>query len=187
MVSLVQLWLPILLSSVLVFIASSLLNMLLKFWHAPDYHTFSNEDEVREALRRGISTTGAYHVPACTPEMMKQPQTQEKLKQGPNALVMVRPNGVMNIGVYLGQWFGYCVLVSLVCALLARSALPAGAPCLHVCHVIGLAALLGYAFGSLPNAIWWAHPWSIAIKHFIDGVIYAVITAATFAWLWPAV
>ena len=186
MVSLVQLWFPILLSAVFVFIASSLINMLLKFWHAPDYHAFSNEDEVRAAMRTGVSGPGMYHLPACTHETMKLPQTQEKLKQGPNALVMVRPNGVMNMGVYMGQWFGFCVLVSLVCALLARSALPAGAPSMHVGHVIGLATLLGYAAGSIPNAIWWGHPWGSSIKHIVDGVIYALITAATFAWLWPA-
>ena len=52
--------------------------------------------------------------------------------------------------------------------------------------LVGLAALMGYAFGPIPNAIWWGHPWTIAVKHVVDGVIYALVTAATFAWLWPA-
>lgn len=185
MLSFAQLWLPVLLSAVFVFIASSLINMLLKFWHMPDYHAFSNEDEVRAAIRKGASGVGAYHLPYCTAETMKQPQAQEKFRQGPNGLVLLRANGAVNMGALLGQWFAFCVLVSIVCALLARSALPVGAPAMHVCHVVGLAALLGYAFGSIPNAIWWAHPWRSAIKYFIDGFIYALITAATFAWLWP--
>lgn len=186
MVSLVQLCLPILISAVLVFVASALLNMLLKFWHGSDYHTFSNEDEVRAAMRKGTLETGLYHLPGCTPETMKQPQFQEKLKQGPNALVSVRPNGVMNMGASLGQWFVYCLLVAIVCALLGRSAMPAGVPHEHVFHLIGLAALLGFAFGAIPNAIWWSHPWNSAVKYFVDGIIYALIMAATFTWLWPA-
>lgn len=186
MISLVSLWLPILLSAVFVFVASSLLNMLFKFWHMPDYHVFSNEDEVRAAVRKGVAGAGMYQLPACTPETMKQPQMREKFKQGPNGLVLIRPSGEMNMGANLVQWFVFCLLVSLVCALLGRSAMPAGVPHVHVFHIVGLAALLGYAFGPLPNAIWWAHPWGSALKYVIDGVIYALITAATFAWLWPA-
>ncbi|MEO6690340.1 MAG: hypothetical protein ABIS07_12380 [Dokdonella sp.] len=186
MLSLAQLWLPIVLSAVFVFFASSLFNMLLKFWHAPDYRAFSNEDEVRAAIRKGTTGPGMYHLPFCVPEKMKDPQMQEKFRQGPNAHIFVRPNGMMNMGAYLGQWFGFCAVVSVFCALLSVHALPAGAPFAHVFHLIGLAALLGYAFGSIPNAIWWGHPWGSTIKYVIDGVIYALITAATFAWLWPA-
>lgn len=187
MISLVQLWLPILLSAVLVFFASSVLNMLLRFWHAPDYHGFSNEDEVSAAIRKGNPMPGLYGLPYCTPDAMKNPQTQEKFKRGPVGMLALRPPGAMNMGATLAQWFGFCVLASLFCALLGMHTLVAGAPFAHVFHVVGLAALMGYAFGSIPNAIWWAHPWVVAIKHIIDGVIYALITAATFAWLWPAV
>ena len=56
MVTLAQLWLPILLSSVFVFFASSILHMVLKFWHMPDYSGFSNEDEVAEKVREILST-----------------------------------------------------------------------------------------------------------------------------------
>jgi hypothetical protein len=51
---------------------------------------------------------------------------------------------------------------------------------------VGVAALLGYSFGEFTNAIWRSQPWVITIKYFIDGIIYALITAATFCWLWPA-
>ena len=186
MTPLAQLWLPIVLSAVFVFIASALLNMVLKFWHMPDSRGFSNEDAVRAAIRGGTTGPGMYMLPFCKPETMKQPEMQEKFRQGPNALVLVRPNGQANLGAYLGQWFAFCVLVSLFCALLGSHVLPVGAPFMHVCRLIGLAAIMGYAFGAIPNAIWWGHPWGSAIKHFIDGVVYAAISAATFAWLWPA-
>jgi len=186
MVSLAQLWLPIALSAVFVFFASSLLHMVLRFWHAPDCHGFSNEDEVGAAMRKGGAGTGLYMIPYCTPEKMRDPAMAEKFKTGPVAVVFLRKPGPMNMAAFLGQWFAFCLFVSVICALLALSVLPHGAPHEHVFHLVGLAALMAYAFGVIPDAIWWGHPWRSAIKHIIDGVIYAVITGLTFAWLWPA-
>ena len=183
---LAHLWLPILLSGVFVFIASSILHMVLRFWHAPDCKGFTNEDEVGAAMRKGNASAGLYMIPYCKPEAMKDPATQEKFRTGPVAVVFMRKPAMMNMGAFLGQWFAFCLVVSFFCALLAVHALPAGAPHEHVFHLIGLAALLGYAFGVIPDAIWWGHPWGSAIKHIVDGLIYAVITGLTFAWLWPA-
>ena len=186
MIHLVQLWLPVLLSAVFVFVASSLLNMVLRFWHAPDYRAFSNEDEVGAAIRKGSPVPGMYVLPYCAPDAMKKPEMQEKFRLGPVGTFALRRSGTMNIGASLVQWFVFCVLVAFFCALLGVHTLPAGAPHGHVFHLVGLAALMGYAFGPIPNEIWWGHPWTIAVKHVVDGVIYALVTAATFAWLWPA-
>lgn len=181
-----QLWLPILLSGVFVFIASSILHMVLQFWHAPDCKGFSNEDEVGAAIRKGNAGAGLYMIPYCSPEAMKNPATQDKFKTGPVGVIFMRRSGAMNMGAFLGQWFAFCLLVSFFSALLAVHVMPIGAPFAHVFHVIGLAAVMAYAFGVIPDAIWWGHPWGSAIKHIIDGIIYGVITGATFAWLWPA-
>ena len=48
------------------------------------------------------------------------------------------------------------------------------------------ADLLGYSFGEIPNAVWRGQPWVVTVKYFVDGIVYALITAATFCWLWPA-
>ncbi|MGH8398737.1 MAG: hypothetical protein ACRETA_10910, partial [Gammaproteobacteria bacterium] len=63
MISLAHLWLPILLSAVGVFIASSIVHIALKFWHMPDYHGFTNEDEVGTAIRKGNPVPGMYMMP----------------------------------------------------------------------------------------------------------------------------
>lgn len=187
MVSLTHLWLPILLSAVFVFIASSIINMALKFWHMPDYRGLSNEDEVAAAMRKGGITPGAYMIPYCQgPEAMKEPAMQEKLKQGPVANINVRASGPMNLGAFLGQWFGLCLFVSIACAALAAPVLPAQPQPHAVFHTVGVAALLGYSFGEITNAIWRGQPWGVTIKYFIDGIVYALITAGTFCWLWPA-
>jgi hypothetical protein len=184
MVSLTQLWLPILLSAVFVFIASSIINMVLSFWHRADYHGFSNEDEVRAALRKGMTEGGMYNVPFCVPEKMNDPEMLKKMEEGPLAMVALKPGAKFNLGVPLLQWFVFCLLVSLVAAMLAL-VLPVGAPSSHVFHTLGLAGLLGHAMGPIPNGIWWAHSWRSVFKYVVDGVVYAVIIGATFMWLWP--
>jgi hypothetical protein len=185
MVTLAQLWLPILLSAVFVFFASSLLNMLLRFWHASDYKGFANEDEVVAAIRKGDASPGMYMLPYCKPEAMKEPATQEKFKSGPVGLVFLRRPGPMNILPSLVQWFTFCLFVSFFVAMLASHALPSGVPHEHVLHYFASLAVMAYSFGVIPDAIWWGHPWRSAVKHIIDGIIYAMITGFTFAWLWP--
>jgi len=185
MVSLAQLWMPILLSAVLVFIASSILHMVLKFWHMPDYSGFSNEDEVGAAIRKGSTGAGMYTIPYCKPEAMKEQATQDKFKQGPVGTIYLRQPGAMNLGAFLGQWFAFCLVVSLLAALLGVHTMGAGTPYKHVFGVIGLSTFMAYAVGSVPNAIWWGHTWKSQIKHVVDGAIYAALTAGTFGWLWP--
>jgi hypothetical protein len=183
---LAQLWLPIVLSAVFVFIASSILHMVLKFWHTPDYRGFSNEDEVGAAIRKGNAQAGMYMIPYCKPEQMKDPAAQEKFKQGPVGAIFLRQPGMMNMGAFLGQWFVFCLIVSLFCAYVGAHVLPAGTPYRQVFRVVGTTAFMTYALGSIPNAIWWGHQWKSQFKHVVDGLIYALLTAGTFGWLWPA-
>jgi hypothetical protein len=186
MALLAHLWLPIVLSAVFVFIASSVINMFLKFWHAPDYKGFSNEDDVAAAIRKGNPSAGAYQLPYCSsPEAMKQPQMAEKFKNGPVGMVFLRKPGPMNIGSFLGQWFAFCLLVTFFCALVAVHVFGPGAESARIFHVVGLIALMTFSFGGIPDAIWWSHPWGSTLKYVVDGLIYALITGATFAWLWP--
>ncbi len=183
--TLASLWLPVVLSGVFVFIASALINMLLRFWHTPDYRRFANEDEIRAAIRNGNPSPGQYSIPWCAPEAMKDPAMKEKYIQGPVGMVTLRASGPINMGAYLLQWFLFCILVSLLCALVAL-VLPGGADPHAVFHATALAALLGYAIGFFQNAIWWGTPWLSALKYAVDGILYAIITGFTFMWLWPA-
>ena len=36
------------------------------------------------------------------------------------------------------------------------------------------------------TSIWYNKPWIITLKSTVDGLIYALCTAAVFGWLWPA-
>jgi hypothetical protein len=185
MTFLTELWLPILLAAVFVFIASSILHMALP-WHCGDMKKLPGEDALVEALRANNVPPGAYMFPM--PDSMKDwktPEMQAKMKQGPIGWMTVVPGGWFNMGRSLGQWFAYCLLVGVFVAYVGWNGLGVEAPYLTVFRVTGAAAVLGYALGYFHNTIWKGERWVITIKFIIDGVIYALLTAGTFAWLWP--
>jgi len=185
MVPISALWLPILLSAVIVFVASSILHMVLPF-HKSDYRKLPEEDKVVDALRAaGVTPGPAYHFPHTTHKEMKSPEVVEKFKRGPIGLLTVIPNGAPALGKYLAQWFVYCVVVGIFVACLAGSTHPAGTPYPEIFRVAGITAFLGYALAQLQDSIWKGQAWIVTAKHMFDGLIYALLTAGTFGWLWP--
>lgn len=184
MVPLTALWLPILLSAVIVFVASSVMHMLLPY-HRSDYRPLPDEDKVLAVLRAAGLTRGLYIFPFGTHKDMKSPAMVEKYKQGPVGMMTVFPSGSPVMAKFMGLWFGYCLIISGVVAFLAGTTLRFGAHHHAVFHVVGLAAFLAYGVGQLSNGIWKGQPWSVVVKEVIDGLIYALLTAGTFGWLWP--
>jgi len=186
MISLVQLWLPILLSAIGVFIASSVLHMMLKFWHLKDNKGFANEDEVAAAIRKGTSKPGIYMLPYCTMENAKSPEVKRKLAEGPVGIMFLRGSGSTGMGLTLVQWFVFILIVSLFAAYVATTTLTAATVDMQVFRVVGIVSFMAYAFGVVPYGIWWGQPWNAVFKDVVDGLIYGLITGALFAWLWPA-
>ncbi len=185
MVFLPELWLPILLSAVIVFIASSIIHMVLPY-HKSDYRKLPNEEKALDGLRSDDLTPGTYHFPYCADmKQMKSPEMMDKYKKGPIGLLTVMPSGPMNMGKYLGQWFVFCLLISFMTAYLAGRTVAMGAPYLSVFRVAGTAAFLGYGAAHLSDSIWKGQLWSTTAKHVFDGLVYALLTAGTFGWLWP--
>ncbi len=184
MVPLSALWLPIVLSAVIVFVASSLMHMLLKYHHS-DYHQLPDEDKILAALRPANLKRGLYIFPFCTHKDMKSPALIEKYKQGPVGFLNIMPNGPPAMPKFLGLWFAYCLLVGFFVAYLAAHTLALGTHYLTVFRVVGTAAFLAYGLGNLSNGIWKGQMWGAVIKEVIDGLVYALLTAGTFGWLWP--
>jgi hypothetical protein len=185
MTSLLALWLPIVVSAVIVFIASSIIHMG-PFWHRGDYPKVPNEDRLRDAVRSASIPPGEYMVPrAASSKDMQAPEFQEKLKQGPVLVMTVLPNGMMSMTSNLVQWFLYCVLVSFFAAYVASRALPGGTEYLRVFQLIGATAFVGYTLALYQMSIWYKRSWNLTLKATVDGLIYALLTAGTFGWLWP--
>jgi hypothetical protein len=184
MVALTALWIPIVLAAVIVFIASSIMHMVLPY-HKSDYRKLPDEDKVMAALRAADVTRGLYHFPFCTHKEMKSPEMQEKFKQGPVGFVTVFPSGPVNMGKFLGLWFVYCLIIGFVTAYLTGRTVPQGAHYLAVFRVAGTVAFMAYGLGGLSNGIWKGQPWGMVLKECFDGLIYGALTAGTFGWLWP--
>jgi hypothetical protein len=172
------------LSAVIVFIASSILHMVLPY-HKSDYKKIPDEENAIAGLRTANLPRGVYMFPHCDHKEMKSPETQEKFKRGPVGVLTVFPNQPPNMGRYLGLWFMFCLIVSVFTAYLTSHTVPSGAQYLAVFRVAGTAAFLVYGVANLANSIWKAQPWSNTMKEVADGLVYACLTAGTFGWLWP--
>ena len=185
MVTLAQLWMPIVLGAVFVFIASSLIHMVFK-WHNADYGKLPNEDEVRAAVSKGGATPGQYSMPHCLgPKDAQNPEIQKKFVEGPVALMWVLPNGMPNMGKMLGSWFALNLLVCFFIAYIAAHTLAAGTAPMQVLRVTASIGFLAYATGAISDGIWFGKPWGAVAKDLLDALIYGFAGAAAFAWLWP--
>ncbi len=184
MVPLTALWLAILLSAVIVFVASFIMHMVLPYHHG-DYSQLPDEDKILAVLRAAGLKRGLYIFPFCTHKDMKSPALIEKQKQGPVGFMTIVPSGPPAMPKFLIQWFVYCLLIGFFVAYITGHTVPSGAQYLAVFRVAGSAAFLAYGLGHLSNSIWKGQTWSSTIKEVIDGLVYGLLTAGTFGWLWP--
>lgn len=185
MVALIDLWLPILLSAVAVFIASSVINMFLPY-HRSDYRKLPNEGMVMATLRGESLTPGDYVFPhATSPAEMGSEAYIHRRTEGPVGFLTIVKSGPVSMGPQLGAWFVFTLVVSLFAAYLASRTLAPGTDYLTVFRITGTVAFAGYVLALWEYAIWYGRSWSATLKFSFDGLIYALLTAGVFGWLWP--
>jgi hypothetical protein len=185
MVSLLSLWLPIVLAGAAVFFISSLMHMLLKY-HQSDFKSLPDQDRVMAALRPFNIQPGDYFMPYSR-DMKERGAAdfQEKFKNGPVGTMTIMPNGAPAMGGSLVMWYGYAVIVSIFVAYVTALAVPAGGDYLMVFRIAGTVAFVGYSLALMQNSIWYKRNWTATLKSMFDGLIYALLTAGVFGWLWP--
>lgn len=184
MVGLLSLWLPILLSAVAVFVLSSVIHMALP-WHKPDYRKFAAEDDVLDALRKFELAPGDYVAPLAG--SMAETSTEAykaKLARGPQIFLTVRPQGE-GMGKSLVLWFVLSLVVGAFAAYVAGLALAPGAEFMIVFRIASTVAFAGYALALWQNSIWFSRSIGATFRSTVDGLVYALVTGAVFAWLWP--
>jgi len=185
MSGLLALWLPILVSAVLVFVASSLIHMVFK-WHLPDYRHLSNEDAVGEAIRAGSAGPGLYVLPYCKDmKDMADPAFVARYERGPVGMLILRQPGKPQIGPQLLKWFALSLGIAACAALAAVQSVGLGASAHNAGHLIGVISFLAYGAGSVTGGIWHGMPWIVVLKDLLDALIYATLSALAFWWLWP--
>lgn len=185
MVSLAALWLPILLSAVLVFVMSSIIHMALKF-HNKDFSSVPGEAEVGAAMRKAGVVPGDYVFPfAASMKELGTPEMKKKYAEGPVGFMTVVPNGPIAMGKPLVQWFVYSAVLGFLVAYVTSRTVAPGAEYLQVFRVAGTVAFIGYAGGHPQASIWGKRRWSTTVRHIVDSLLYALLTAGAFAGFWP--
>lgn len=188
MVPITSLVIPIVLSAVLVFVASSLVHMVLGY-HRADYGRLPKEDEVQAALRSFNIPPADYLLPCPgSPGAMKEPAFLEKYKKGPVVMMTVMPpspTGTPAMGAQLAQWFVYCVVVGVFAAYVAGRALGTGAPYLKVFQFAGATSFIAYSMALPQYSIWYHRSWGTTLRSMFDGLLYGALSAGVFGWLWP--
>jgi hypothetical protein len=183
MVPLIDLWLPILLSAVLVFVASSVIHMLLP-WHNRDFRKLAAEEAVMDALRPFKLEPGEYVAPR--PDNMAQmgsPEFKAKIARGPRFTLTVLRDS--SIATSLLLWFVYGIVIAAFAAYVSGLTLPAGAPYMIVFRVTGAVAFAAYVLALWHDWIWYSSGLGATVRSTIDGLVYALLTGGTFGWLWP--
>jgi len=156
-------------------------------YHKSDFSKLPEEDKVMDDLRKYNIAPGEYHMPrAESSKDMSTPEYIEKTKKGPVAMMTVMESGPPKLGSTLVLWFLYSIVVGIFAAYIGGRALGPGADYLDVFRFTGATAFFAYTVGLWQDSIWYKRKWSTTVKNTVDGFIYALLTAGTFGWLWPA-
>ncbi|HYV96039.1 MAG TPA: hypothetical protein VE967_01140 [Gemmatimonadaceae bacterium] len=185
MLGIPALWLPILVSAAFVFIASMIIHMI-PGWHQADMSAVPGEDKVMDTLRGLNVQPGEYRFPfGNTTKEMEAPAFVEKMKNGPVGTMTIRPSGELPFGKIMGGWLVYTIVISALAAYVTGIARGPGAPALDVARVGATVTFCCYALALWQNWIWWGKSTRMTVTYSVDGLVFAIVTGLTFAWLWP--
>lgn len=179
-----QLWLPIVVSGVIVFVASVLSWMVMPH-HQMEWRKLPSQAAVLAALRAQPAEPGLYAIPGLnSPAERKDPAWRAELDRGPTAYVTLRPGGMPGMGALMMKSLVSNIVISLFCAYVASHALLPGASYLEVFRIIGTLGFMSYAFASIPDSVWFGRPWSSFVKQSADALVYGCLMGGVFGWLW---
>lgn len=179
--SIIELWLPILVSAAFVWVISALVWMVFP-WHKSDFAPTRDEEAVRAALK-GLQP-GYYNLPHCTDmKQLKEPEMQRKFDDGPLAFITIVPNGVPNMGAKLIGTIGYYILIGVICAYMVSRTAAADATYLQVFRIAGTTAFVAHGVAFIQDTIWFGRPVSITAKSLLDAFLYGLVTGGVFGWL----
>ena len=155
-------------------------------YHKADIKVLPDEKALTEQLGNLNISPGTYMWPNCgSGESQNSPEFKARMDAGPWGSINIlgcKPN----FGANLGLVFLFYLVVGVCVAYITSQSQAAGAECASVFQIACATAILAYCAGGIPGAFFMGKPKRFMFTDFIDGVVYGLITAATFAWLWPA-
>lgn len=179
---LAQLWMPVLLSALGVWMASALGWMLLGH-HGKDWDALPDEARSMDTLRSMNLPAGSYGFPYMSHKEAGTPEGKAKWERGPMGLLRIwKP---ANMGLNMIKTAVFFLIVSVLIAYLGSACLTKGAAFAKVFQVLGTAGVLAYSCAFIPGDIWFQAKPRSTIMGVLDGIAFGLITGAIFAWLWP--
>jgi hypothetical protein len=183
-----HLWMPIVVATVVMFITSAVIWMVLPH-HKHEFDPIPDEDGLMGLLRKGNVAAGRYLFPFMSSELRKDKTKMEahmkKWAEGPAGVVFVVPKGSMSMGKMMGQSIVFYLIVNVFLAYVGSHTFVGHPTYLQVYRVIGTVAFMSYFFATVPECIWFGRPWKTQWIQIVDALLYAGMTAGTFGWLWP--
>ncbi len=184
MAGLLSLWLPILLATVIVYIAAFIMNMVLPF-HKGDFLEIADEDGFMEAMRSRGLKRGQYFFPfANSAEVTRSPEWKERINRGPVGFLFIVPKGTTMKPQLIAQ-FIFMLIVTIIAGYVGMASLGPGVEYLKVFQITGTAAFLGHSGSHFTNSIWYGASWRVSWLRAAEGLVYGLLTAGVFGWLWP--
>lgn len=178
-----HLWLPILVCGVAVFMCSFLVWAVLPH-HRDDWAALPNAESFRDDLKaRGIAP-GMYIFPKMGGKECNTPEGKANFERAPAGVITVFAKSSMPKNMFCT--FLVFLIASVLIAYVAWHIRPdlAGGFADRF-QVLGTLGILTYCFSFLPNMIWFQSGKRAMVNGIVDGVLYGVVTGATFSWLWP--
>jgi hypothetical protein len=178
-----QLWLPILLSAVAVFLLSAASHMVLP-WRKKEWGRFGGQDRLQEALQ-GIQP-GQYSFPAApSPKEQMGGEWMARWTKGPSGWLTIAPPGPIGMGRNLALSFLSFLGVALLVGYVASLSLGPASPTLTVVRVVSTVGVLAYGVSPIFESIWYHRPWRAYASDLLDAFLFAFAMAGIFGWLWP--
>lgn len=116
---------------------------------------------------------------------MGNPEVQQKFSQGPVGMLTVFPNGMPKMGKLMAQQISFFLVGCILIAYSATLVLAPGAEFMVVFRFVSAVGFLTFGWAVIPFSIWFGHQWSTTAKYLVDALIYGLVVAGSFAWLWP--
>jgi hypothetical protein len=183
MAFLAQLWLPIVVSAALVFVASAVMHMAVPY-RKREWAAAPNQDAIQGAFRGAAPGLYVFPAPQDPAERMK-PEHVTRWAEGPSGWLALIPPGPMSMGRNLGLSFLVNVVVSIMAAYVAVHALGPMPHYRAVFRVVGTVGILAYGVGPLYEGIWFWKPARSLWMNVADALVYGLLMAGAFGWLWP--
>jgi hypothetical protein len=183
MTFLITLWLPVLLTSVLLFVFSAMAWMVMPH-HRGDFRQTPCEDSLLPFLREAKIQPGRYMFPFANGNPGKDSVLKQKFEQGPVGQLTVFDG--INMGANMIWTYVFFLVTSILIAYLAWFAMD-GHPdqsFMRVFRLVGTASILIYSCSAIPNDIWFKRP---LVTNLVDGIVYGLTTGLIFAAMWPKI